>query len=271
MSHPAGKKAPDIEKALGKDPRAELLEIARSLKSYLLDDQETGRSSRYYLKDMPKKNIKPETRKAASKPETGRPRKEEAVASATTKAEPKAGKESLDDIRRDLNECQRCILHTGRSSIVFGEGNPRAKLLFIGEGPGRDEDLQGRPFVGRAGQLLDRMISAMGFKREEVYIANVVKCRPPNNREPHPDEVAACTPFLERQIQAIAPKVICALGASAARHLLESDVPVSVMRGRFHDHKGFQVMVTYHPAYLLRNPSAKKQAWEDLQKVMAVL
>jgi uracil-DNA glycosylase len=271
MSSPDDK-APDPRKDPPKGSRTELLEIARSLKSYLQDDLEKGRSSRFYLKDMPKKIVKPEPRKAAAaKPEPSRTSSPEAFTKPLKKVSLQASTETLEDIRRDLNECRRCILHAGRSTIVFGEGNPKAKLLFIGEGPGRDEDLQGRPFVGRAGQLLNKIIAAMGYKREEVYIANVVKCRPPNNREPLPDEVAACTPFLERQIAAIGPKVICALGASAARHLLQTDVPISVMRGRFHDHKGIQVMVTYHPAYLLRNPAAKKQTWEDIQKVMAVL
>ena len=162
-------------------------------------------------------------------------------------------------------------MSSGRRSIVFGEGNPNASLIFVGEGPGEDEDIQGRPFVGRAGQLLNKIITAMGLRREDVYIANVVKCRPPRNRAPLPNEVQACTPFLQRQIKVIGPKVICALGTSEAHHLLHTDVPVSVLRGRFHPLGGLQVMVTYHPAYLLRNPSAKKQVWEDMQKIMAVI
>jgi DNA polymerase len=179
--------------------------------------------------------------------------------------------ESLQDIRKDLENCKGCPLCEGRKNIVFGEGNPNARLLFVGEGPGEEEDKQGRPFVGRAGQLLDKIIVAMGMKREDVYIANVVKCRPPKNRAPKPEEVEACTPFLERQIKAIRPKVICALGSSAAQHLLKTDVPVSVLRGRFHDRNGIPVMVTYHPAYLLRNPAAKKQVWEDMKKIMEIL
>ncbi len=241
-------------------PRGELLEIARSLKSYMQGDLEKRINGRFCMAKTIRKNEG--ARRSAPPVRTDKPQ---------IQAARKAGGETLDDIRRDLNECVRCPLHAGRKTIVFGEGNPQARLLFIGEGPGRDEDIQGLPFVGRAGQLLNKIIAAMGFKREDVYIANVVKCRPPNNREPLPDEVAACTPFLERQIEAIRPKVICALGASSARHLLQTDAPVSVMRGRFHEHKGIQVMVTFHPAYLLRNPAAKKQAWEDMQKVMAVL
>ena len=192
---------------------------------------------------------------------------------------PSAGRakvQSLDAIRAELAGCTRCILSERRKTVVFGEGDPAARLLFVGEGPGEDEDNQGRPFVGRAGQLLNKIIAAMGMKREDVYIANVVKCRPPGNRAPKPDEVESCTPFLERQIEAIRPRIICALGASAAHHLLKSDVPVSVLRGKFSEYQDLQgrkvqLMVTYHPAYLLRNPAAKKQVWEDMQKILAVL
>lgn len=180
----------------------------------------------------------------------------------------KKGKEKLEDIRTDIGECRRCPLCEGRKTIVFGEGSPQARLMFIGEGPGADEDAQGRPFVGRAGQLLDRMITAMKLKREDVYIGNVVKCRPPGNRTPKPAESDACAPFLERQIEAIKPRVICALGTVAAHYLLQTDKPISVMRGRFHDRGGLMLMPTYHPAYLLRNPEAKKMVWEDLQKIM---
>lgn len=253
------------ENSREKDTRGEVLEIVRSLKSYMHEDLEKGRNTRFYMKSEIKKTAPKvvSEKKSIGNPATRSSRKNE----------------TLDDIRNDLDDCKRCPLHSGRKTIVFGEGNPKAKLLFIGEGPGRDEDIQGRPFVGRAGQLLNKIIAAMGLKREEVYIANVVKCRPPENREPKPDEVAACTSFLDRQIEVIKPKVICALGMSSARHILQKDVPISVLRGRFQEYRGMgvstrspiQVMVTYHPAYLLRNPAAKKQVWEDMQKIMAVL
>jgi len=177
-------------------------------------------------------------------------------------------KEKLEDIRADIGDCRRCPLCGERKNIVFGEGNPKAKLMFVGEGPGADEDAQGRPFVGRAGQLLDRMITAMKLSREDVYIANIVKCRPPGNRAPKPLESDTCIQFLERQIRALKPEIICALGTVSAQCLLGTDKPISVMRGRFHDRDGIRLMPTYHPAYLLRNPEAKKMVWEDLQKIM---
>lgn len=178
----------------------------------------------------------------------------------------------LAAVREELGDCQRCKLCAHRTQIVFGSGNPNAALLFVGEGPGADEDRQGLPFVGRAGQLLTRMITAMGLTRDAVYIANVVKCRPPQNRPPEPDEVASCKPFLLQQIRAIRPRIVCALGAHAAQTLLQTTAPISALRGRFHpfgDRGEIQLMPTFHPAYLLRNPNAKPQAWEDLQKIMA--
>lgn len=175
---------------------------------------------------------------------------------------------TLADIREDLGNCQRCPLHETRQNLVFGEGSPQAEVVFVGEAPGADEDRQGRPFVGRAGQLLTKIIEAMGMKREEVYICNILKCRPPENRNPLPGEILMCEPFLVRQLEAIAPKVICALGTFAARTLLKTEVPITVLRGRFHDYHGMAVMPTYHPAYLLRNPSAKKQVWDDVQQIM---
>jgi uracil-DNA glycosylase len=175
---------------------------------------------------------------------------------------------TLADIREDLGNCQRCPLHETRQNLVFGEGSPQADVVFVGEAPGADEDRQGRPFVGRAGQLLTKIIEAMGLKREEVYICNILKCRPPENRNPLPGEILMCEPFLVRQLEAIAPKVICALGTFAARTLLKTEVPITVLRGRFHDYHGIAVMPTYHPAYLLRNPSAKKLVWEDVQQIM---
>jgi uracil-DNA glycosylase len=180
--------------------------------------------------------------------------------------------DTLDRVCGDLgDDCTRCKLHRGRNKIVFGSGNPRAELMFIGEGPGHDEDLQGLPFVGRAGQLLTQMIEAMGLSRSDVYIANVVKCRPPENRAPEKDEVAACMPYLLRQIGAIQPKAIVALGSVAAQTLLSTNKGISRFRGEWFDFRGSRLMATYHPAYLLRNPHAKPEVWTDLKKVMAYL
>jgi uracil-DNA glycosylase len=184
---------------------------------------------------------------------------------------PKIGEGTLQTIREDIGDCIRCKLHKGRTKIVFGDGHPQAKLLFIGEGPGRDEDLQGLPFVGRAGKLLTQMIEAMGLRRSDVYICNVVKCRPPENRAPERDEVAACSPFLFRQIDLVAPKVIVCLGSIAAQTILETTRGISQFRGQWLEFRGRKLMATYHPAYLLRNPSAKSEVWKDLQKVMAEL
>ena len=179
--------------------------------------------------------------------------------------------ETLDDIRADLGECTRCHLHKARTKLVFGVGNPKAELVFVGEGPGHDEDIQGEPFVGRAGKLLTQMIEAMSLRREAVYICNVVKCRPPENRLPDKDEIAVCSPFLLRQLAAIQPKVICCLGACSAQTLLATTQGISRFRGEWFDFRGSKLIATYHPAYLLRNPPAKSEVWKDLQKVMAVL
>jgi DNA polymerase len=196
-------------------------------------------------------------------------------------SDPKA---ALRLIREDLGDCTRCKLHKqGRKQIVFGVGNPRAELMFVGEGPGADEDAQGEPFVGRAGQLLNNMIKAMGLRRDEVYIANVVKCRPPGNRTPERDECETCSPFLMRQIAVIKPKVVVALGAVAAKNLLAFNAPMAELRGRFYDFmpagvrssdpswQGARLVVTYHPAFLLRDPRQKGEAWKDLQMVMRYL
>jgi uracil-DNA glycosylase len=179
--------------------------------------------------------------------------------------------DTLLKIRDDLGECTRCKLHTARHKIVFGDGNPKAELVFVGEGPGADEDAQGLPFVGRAGKLLTQMIEAMGLQRKDVYICNVVKCRPPENRQPEDDEVKTCSPFLFRQIDTIAPKVIVCLGAVAAKTLLQTNRGISQFRGEWLEFRGRKLLATYHPAYLLRNPPAKSEVWKDLQKVMAVL
>ncbi len=175
-------------------------------------------------------------------------------------------------IRADLGDCTRCKLHPTRKNIVFGVGNPAADLVFAGEAPGSNEDARGEPFVGDAGQLLDKMILAMGWAREDVYIANIIKCRPPGNRNPEPDEIEQCEPFLIRQLAALKPRVIVALGKFAAQCLLQKyDTPIGALRGSFHEYQGIRVMPTYHPAYLLRTPSAKRMVWADLQLVMAEL
>jgi uracil-DNA glycosylase family 4 len=179
---------------------------------------------------------------------------------------------SLRLIREEIGDCTRCRLHKqGRKQIVFGVGNPNAELMFIGEAPGADEDEQGEPFVGRAGQLLTNMIKAMGLRREDIYIANIIKCRPPNNRTPERDECATCSPFLMQQIEVISPKAIVALGAVAAKTLLVINAPMSELRGRWYDFRGTKLAVTYHPAFLLRDPRQKKEAWKDLQMVMKEL
>jgi uracil-DNA glycosylase family 4 len=183
----------------------------------------------------------------------------------------KIADDTLLKIRTDLGDCTRCKLHRGRTKLVFGDGNPKAELVFVGEGPGRDEDAQGLPFVGRAGKLLTQMIEAMGLQRQDVYICNVVKCRPPENRTPEKDEVETCSPFLLRQLDAISPKVIVCLGSVAAQTLLETNRGISHFRGEWLEFRGRKLMATYHPAYLLRNPSAKGEVWKDLQKVMAAL
>jgi DNA polymerase len=193
-----------------------------------------------------------------------------------TKPKPETGAadpvEALKIIREDLGDCTRCVLHQqGRKQIVFGVGNPNAELMFIGEAPGADEDIKGEPFVGRAGQLLNNMIKAMGINREDVYIANIIKCRPPGNRTPERDECETCSPFLMRQIAVVKPKVIVALGAVAAKTLLAISASMMEMRGRWYDFRGTKLAVTYHPAFLLRDPRQKKEAWKDLQMVMKEL
>jgi uracil-DNA glycosylase len=178
---------------------------------------------------------------------------------------------ALNIIREEIGECTRCALHKGRNKLVFADGDPNARLMFVGEGPGADEDAQGLPFVGRAGQLLNNMIVAMGLQREQVYICNVVKCRPPGNRTPEPEEANTCTPFLFRQIDVVRPQVIVALGATAATYLLGHRQPLAGLRGRVHAFRGTQLIVTYHPAFLLRDPRQKKEAWADLQIAMKEL
>ena len=177
----------------------------------------------------------------------------------------------LAQIRADIGDCKRCKLCEKRKTIVFGVGNPRAELVFVGEGPGENEDIQGEPFVGAAGQLLDKMIEAMGLSREQVYICNVVKCRPPGNRNPEPDEIEKCEPFLQAQLDAIRPKVVVALGKFAAQTLLRDQTSITRMRGQWRAYRGIKLMPTFHPSYLLRSPNEKRKAWDDLQLVMKEL
>lgn len=193
-----------------------------------------------------------------------------AVAAPVTLA--RSAAEALADIRADIGECTRCKLHTlGRRQIVFGTGSTTAEIMFVGEAPGADEDQQGVPFVGRAGQLLTKMIEAMGLRRDDVYIANVLKCRPPGNRNPEPDEIQTCQPFLFRQLASIQPRVVIALGAFAARTLLDTQEPISKLRGRVFDFRGAKLIPTFHPSFLLRSPGNKREAWDDLKTALALL
>lgn len=208
---------------------------------------------------------------SAPKPQTSPASPSPIIAPTPILADPLKAVEAMQHLRTELHDCKRCKLHQGRTNVVFGVGNPCAQLMFIGEGPGRDEDLQAEPFVGAAGQLLTKIIEAMGLKRDEVYIANIVKCRPPNNRVPEPDEAATCMPFLIRQVQIVNPKAIVCLGSTAIQNLLTTDRKISSMRGKFQQWQGIPVMPTFHPAFLLRNPAMKKPVWEDMQKVMELL
>ena len=209
-------------------------------------------------------------------PEPGRSRREETARTASPLADlpqadaPEAAT-ALSILREDIGDCRRCRLCEKRTNVVFGVGDPRARLMFVGEGPGADEDARGEPFVGRAGQLLTKIIEAMGIGRPDVYIANIVKCRPPENRTPLPDEVATCSPFLLRQIAAIRPRVIVCLGTPAAQTLLGTRETITRLRGVFREVDGIKVMPTFHPAYLLRNPAAKREVWDDMKQVMAAL
>ncbi len=191
----------------------------------------------------------------------------ESTAERATRAEPM----TLEDVRRELGDCKRCKLHRTRKTIVFGEGNEKATLMFIGEGPGYDEDVQGRPFVGKAGQLLTKIIESINLSREEVYIANIIKCRPPQNRNPEPDEIESCNPFLMKQIGVIQPQLICALGTFSAQTLLKTDTKITALRGKLYDLDGIKVIPTYHPAFLLRNPERKREVWEDMKRISELL
>jgi uracil-DNA glycosylase len=265
----------DAESEAPVDPARELREIAARVRTQL---ETRGRSGLLGVSRRPSRRMA-----AAAAP---------AVATANTDAHAHAhadahgdsggaagespsgmaiGARGLAMIREEIGECQRCRLAGGRKNIVFGVGNPQAHLVFVGEAPGADEDQQGEPFVGKAGQLLTKMIEAMGYAREDVYICNVIKCRPPGNRNPEPDEVAACEPFLKKQLAALRPRMIVTLGKFAAQCLLRDDTPISRLRGNFRTYEGITLMPTFHPAYLLRDPSKKKEAWTDLKAVNAAL
>jgi uracil-DNA glycosylase len=245
-----------------------IAELASALRSYVEHQRELGvlgfpraTESLTFVADAPSAPV-PETARPVVAPPTPDLFVAPALASAGT----------LEALREHIGDCQRCKLAPHRTQIVFGVGNPKARLVFVGEAPGRDEDRQGEPFVGRAGQLLTEIITkGMKLRREDVYIANVIKCRPPENRNPEPDEVASCEPFLLRQLDLIGPEVIVALGKFAVQTLLRTKSPITQLRGRWYDYHGIRLMPTFHPAYLLRNPADKRLVWEDIQKVMAVL
>jgi uracil-DNA glycosylase family 4 len=241
---------------MSQSDRDELAKLAVSLRRHLQRQQRMG------VDFLPRTDIEekqPSTIASENAPATER-------LSGSTNPGPVTG---LEELQAYIGDCRRCKLHSGRTHVVFGVGNPNAKLMFVGEGPGRDEDLQGEPFVGRAGQLLTDIITkGMGLRREDVYIANVVKCRPPQNRNPEPDEVASCEPFLKTQIELVRPQIIVALGKFAVQTLTQSKVPITRLRGQWHAYMGIKLMPTFHPAYLLRNPADKKLVWEDIKKVM---
>jgi DNA polymerase len=240
--------------------REELRQLVGRVRTHLTSRQRSG------LAGVPRR---PSARKPVAAPAPV------AVAPAPVDDDAPAGRpvgaRGLALVREDLGDCQRCKLAPLRTKLVFGVGNPDAKLVFVGEAPGADEDAQGEPFVGKAGQLLTKMIEAMGYRREDVYICNILKCRPPGNRNPEPDEIEKCEPFLKAQLAALRPRMIVALGKFAAQCLLRDDTPISRLRGAFRSYEGIQLMPTFHPAYLLRDPSKKKEAWDDLKKVNSAL
>jgi len=245
-------------------------EVAAQLRTRVEYDRELG------VLGYPRGAAQPTTQAATAAPGVGAPPPPVARAAAVPRdlfaAPGLAETRSLEELRAFIGDCRRCKLAGHRTQIVFGVGNPRARLVFAGEAPGRDEDLKGEPFVGRAGQLLTEIITkGMKLRREDVYIANVIKCRPPENRNPEPDEVACCEPFLIRQLELIRPEVIVALGKFAVQTLLGTKEPITRLRGRWHDYHGIPLMPTFHPAYLLRNPADKRLVWQDIQKVMQAL
>ena len=236
-----------------------LVELIRSVQAYVDYEMEHGSTATHVSPDVLKElaNLNSEPTSAPPEPLM--------ATSDTTNADPE---KQLADIATVVAACTQCPLHTGRTNSVPGEGNPRPDILFVGEGPGADEDEQGRPFVGRSGQLLTKMINAMGYEREEIHIANIVKCRPPNNRAPTPEEMLTCLPYLKQQIAILKPKVIVALGATAVKALLNEKTGISKLRGNWHSFEETPLMPTFHPAYLLRDPHKKKDAWDDLKAVL---
>jgi DNA polymerase len=261
------------------DPRAELRALVGQVRTNLASRQRSGLMGVPRTPSARKKTAAPAVVSApvAIAPVATRAAEtraaESRAAELTDEAPPSrlTGAAGLALVREELGDCQRCKLAPLRTKLVFGVGNPDAHLVFVGEAPGADEDLQGEPFVGKAGQLLTKMIEAMGYARQDVYICNILKCRPPGNRNPEPDEIAKCEPFLKAQLAALRPRVIVALGKFAAQCLLRDDTPISRLRGTFRSYEGIQLMPTFHPAYLLRDPSKKKEAWEDLKAVNAAL
>lgn len=237
------------------DPKGELLSLVKALKPWVADSVNEGHGVALECREVP------DVTEAVQGDSTAMEQVPEYPPSVVT----------LAQVRAELGDCRRCPLSKTRRNLVFGEGSERAELVFVGEAPGEQEDLQGRPFVGRAGQLLTRIIEAMGLSRDHVYICNILKCRPPGNRNPQQDEITICEPFLVKQLQAIRPRVICALGTFAAKTLLKTDTPISKLRGTFHVYQGIKLMPTYHPAYLLRNPGEKKQVWSDVRLIMKEL
>ncbi len=237
----------------------ELNFLISSLKGYLVELRETGVDGLPYGYGVERVAPPPVVAEELPRLETN-----DISGSAT-------GSETVAQIRLELGGCQRCQLGGTRTNLVFGAGNEKSEIVFVGEAPGRDEDLKGEPFVGEAGQLLTKIIQAMGLAREDVYICNVLKCRPPNNRNPQPEEIEACQPILLRQLQAISPKIIIALGTFAAQTLLRTRAPISQLRGRIHDYHGIPLMPTFHPAFLLRNPGKKREVWEDMKQVLKLL
>jgi DNA polymerase len=248
------------------DPRQAAKTLAARFRTRLEKDARMG------VLGLPRRKAAAVIRVGAAAPQAvGTAQETVAVAGAVSVSGGPVGAAGLAVIRAEIGDCQRCRLASGRQNIVFGVGNPDAHLVFVGEAPGADEDQQGEPFVGKAGQLLTKMIEAMGYTRQDVYICNVIKCRPPGNRNPEPDEVERCEPFLKQQLGAIRPRMIVTLGKFAAQCLLRDDTPISRLRGNFRTYEGVPLMPTFHPAYLLRDPSKKKEAWSDLKEVNAAL
>jgi uracil-DNA glycosylase len=253
--------------------RDELLQIVRQAKEHVAWLERGGVGGVPRGSAAPVKKVAPAAVPASS-PAAVRTSPPPVPASMPSSAPPPStgvGAAGLKAIREELGDCTRCKLHGKRTNIVYGVGNPDAPLVFVGEAPGADEDRTGEPFVGAAGQLLTKMIEAMGLAREDVYICNILKCRPPGNRNPEPDEIEQCEPFLKKQLAAIRPRMIVALGKFAAQCLLRSDAPISRLRGNWKEYEGIPLMPTYHPAFLLRTPSAKREVWADLQEVMREL